>query len=58
MNSNPDTTKQAQKVIFSLKLKKFILHYSLIIPVFLGHPPENTWELYLAISLKFDDHLS
>ena len=55
---NADTTKQAQKVIFSLKLKKFILHYSLIIPVFLGHPPENTWELYLAISLKFDDHLS
>ena len=51
MNFDPDTTKQAQKVIFSCKLKETV------------HPPllfhnasvtwtssQNTWELYLTIS--------
>ena len=51
MNFNPDSTKQAQEVIFSRKLKKrFILHYYLIMPVLLGHLPKNTWKLYLTIS--------
>ena len=41
MNFNPHTTKQAQEVIFSRKLKKrnFILHYCLIMLVLLGHLP-------------------
>ena len=48
MNFNPDTTKQAQEVTFSRKLKKkFILHYCLTMPVLLGHLPKNIWELYL-----------
>ena len=43
MNFNSDTTKQAQKVIFSLKLKKkFILHYCLM-PVLLGNFSKNIW---------------
>ena len=51
MNFNPDTTKQAQEIILSRKLKKkFILHYCLIMLVLLGHLPKNTWELYLTIS--------
>ena len=41
MNFNPDTTKQAQEVIFSRKLKKFILHYCLIMPVLPGHFPKT-----------------
>ena len=48
MNFNPDTTKQAQEVIFSRKLKKFILHYCLIMPVLPGHFPKTlgnyTWQ--------------
>ena len=43
MNLNPDTTKQAQKVIFSHKVKKAVhppLH--LIMLVLLGHLPLNT----------------
>ena len=41
INFNPDTTKQAQEVIFSRKLKKFILHYCLIMPVLPGHFPKT-----------------
>ena len=52
MKFNPDTTKQAQEVIFSRKMKKkqFILHYCLIMLGLLGHLPKNTWELYSTIS--------
>ena len=51
MNFDPDTTKQAQEVIFSSKLKKrFILHYCLVMPMLLGYLPKNTWELYLTLS--------
>ena len=40
---NPDTTKQAQEVIFSCKFKnRFILHYCLIIQMLLGHLPKIT----------------
>ena len=43
MKFNPDTTKQAQEVIFSCKFKnRFILHYCLIIQMLLGHLPKIT----------------
>ena len=51
MNFNLDTTKQAQEVIFSRKLKeRFILRYCLIMPMLLGYLPKNPWELYLTLS--------
>ena len=52
MNFNPDTTEQAQEVIFSYKLKKkrFIFHYSLIMPVLVGRLLKNNRELHLTIS--------
>ena len=50
MNFNLDTTKQAQEVIFSRKVKKkqFILHtiYASVARTYL---PKNTWESYLTI---------
>ena len=51
INFNPDITKQSQEAIFSRKLKKkVILHYCLIMLVFLGHLPKNTGKFFLTIN--------
>ena len=51
MNFNPDTTKQAQEVIFSFKIKKrAILCYCLIKPMLLGNLHKITWELHLTLN--------
>ena len=50
MNFNVDTTKQAQEVIFSRKVKKKNSSSSILFMlVLLGHLPKNTWESYLTI---------
>ena len=50
MNFNLDTTKQAQEVVFSRKVKKKNSSSSILFMlVLLGHLPKNTWESYLTI---------
>ena len=53
MNFNPDTTKQAQELIFSRKVKKKKkVHPPLLFnnAMLFGHLPKNTWELCLTFS--------
>ena len=58
MNFNPDTTKQAQEVIFSCKLKKKVHPPLLFNNVIVTRTFSQKYlEIILDNQLKFDDHL-